>query len=133
MAEETTHSSSKRERPLSPHLTIYKPQITSFTSIMHRASGVFLLIGAFVFAYWLYEIANPNGCQCMVWVFNTIVGKLALFAWTLAINYHLFNGLRHLSWDFGLGFEIATATRTGWVAIIAALISTGLIWAAVLI
>ncbi len=133
MADDNSSTVGGRERPLSPHLSIYKPQITSFTSIMHRLSGVFLLLGVFVFAYWLYEIAVPGDCNCVTWALQTIIGKLALFAWTLAIYYHLFNGIRHLLWDVGLGFEISTATRTGWLVIIITILATAGSWVVVML
>lgn len=125
---ENAPKSTLRKRPLSPHLSVYKPQMSSVTSITHRATGVFLLIGAFVLVKLLWEIATHSTCQCMSGLLHTIIGKLALLAWSAALYYHLFNGIRHLSWDAGKGFEVKTSDRNGWVVIILTFAATALSW-----
>lgn len=125
---EKAQISMKRERPVSPHLSIYKPQITTFTSITHRATGVFLTLGLFVLVGLLYQLAFPSPCNCIAGFLHTIVGKLALLGWSAALYYHLFNGIRHLFWDAGKGFEVATASRTGVLVIAATIAATALSW-----
>ena len=106
MAEKTTGNKDKsppqklKERPLSPHLTIYKPQISSVMSISHRLSGIYLAFGAIVFAIWVCTIAcGPDTHGILTYLLTTKIGYLFVFAWSLAIFYHLLNGIRHLFWD----------------------------------
>ena len=111
-------------RPLSPHLQVYRWQITMVLSILHRASGVFLSIGSVVLAWWLVAAAVGGDYFLMVsGVLASSLGKLALLAWTAAFYFHLSNGLRHLLWDTGWGFEIPQVYLTGWSVI---LLSAGL-------
>ena len=120
---------ARRARPVSPHLSIYKPQITSFTSIAHRLSGVLLLLGMVVFVGLLYEIAFlPDKPACIGIFLKTFAGKIALGGWSLALFYHLFNGIRHLFWDAGMGFELKVAETTGWLVIIASAAATAVAW-----
>lgn len=128
MAEKSAPQPKLRPRPLSPHLSIYKPQITSVTSITHRATGVFLLLGLFVLVKLLWEIATQSACQCMSTLLHTQGGKVALTLWAAAFYYHLFNGIRHLLWDFGKGYEVHTAARTGWLVILGTIATTALSW-----
>ena len=111
-------------RPLSPHLQVYRWQITMVLSILHRASGVFLSMGSVVLAWWLVAAAVGGDYFLMVsGVLASSLGKLALLAWTAAFYFHLSNGLRHLLWDTGWGFEIPQVYLTGWSVI---LLSAGL-------
>lgn len=120
---------SNRQRPLSPHLTVYKPQITSVTSIMHRITGVALTFAAFIFACWLGCLAaGPEAFATMQSWVGSWLGKFALFAVTWMFAYHLANGIRHLFWDAGKGYDIGFARTTGWVVIISSLVITLLIW-----
>jgi succinate dehydrogenase / fumarate reductase cytochrome b subunit len=114
-------------RPLSPHLQIYKPQLTSVLSIMHRATGVFLTIGTVLLSYWL--IAAASGLEAYEHaqgVIGSMLGQLLLFLWTLSLFYHLCNGIRHLCWDAGYGLDIDSVYRSGrhviWVPIVLTLI-----------
>lgn len=120
-----------RKRPLSPHLQIYRPQITSVMSISHRISGVALTAGSLLLLYWLTALAGgPErfaGAQALL---GSIPGQMVLFAFTLALSYHLCNGIRHLVWDSGRGFEIASIYRSGYTALAAAGLLTILIWVA---
>src|SRR5690606_33804259 len=97
-----------RERPLSPHLQVYKWQITMTMSILHRVSGMILVAGAL-------GLASP-------------VGQLALFGFSLALVYHLLNGIRHLLWDAGFGFEIPEFYATGWTVAVLTVVLTAAIW-----
>lgn len=113
-------------RPLSPHLTIYKPQITSVLSITHRMTGAFLYFGIFVLSWAM--ILGIYGNSCIFDYLNTMVGKLFLFAWTSSLFYHLLNGIRHLFWDIGKGLDLKTASTTGILVLIGAVILTALTW-----
>lgn len=117
-------------RPLSPHLQVYRPQISSVLSIMHRISGVFLALGIFVLAYWLNALAGGAAAYTdAVGLLGSGPGKLALFLWLLAFCFHFLNGIRHLAWDAGLGFEIQQVIRSGWLVLIGAAVLAGLLWA----
>ena len=120
-------------RPLSPHLQVYKPQLTSTLSITHRATGVLLSLGAFVLAWWITGIAAGPKCFGPVNDFlGSWIGQLGLFAWSVALYYHLCNGIRHLFWDMGVGLEIEGAYRGGYIVLAATAILTLLTWAIVL-
>ena len=94
-------------RPISPHLQIYKPQLTSVLSITHRATGVFLALGTLLLVYWIVAIATgPDAYAGVRQFFGSVIGRLLLLAWSYALFYHLCNGIRHLFWDVGLGFEM---------------------------
>ena len=107
-----------QQRPLSPHLQIYKRQITSVLSIMHRATGVFLALGAFVLMAWLLSSAGDGDSftrfqACA----GSVPGKIALLAFAAALVYHFLNGIRHLLWDVGWGFEIPQVYASGYVVV----------------
>ncbi len=119
------------QRPLSPHLQIYRPQLTSVLSIAHRGSGVVLAAGTPLLVYWLWAIAGGAESYAAAQdLLGSVLGRTALFAWSYALFYHLCNGLRHLYWDMGRGFDIETVYRTGWVVIIVSAALTLLAWAA---
>jgi succinate dehydrogenase / fumarate reductase cytochrome b subunit len=122
-------SNNLKPRPLSPHLTIYKPQITSILSIFHRGSGVFLSLGIPFLVYWLYAIAGgaEQYAQAQTF-FACLVVKIALFLWTAAFYYHLCNGIRHLFWDMGKGFELSNLRTSGVIVLIASTILTLATW-----
>jgi len=116
-------------RPISPHLQVYRPQLTSIMSILHRITGVFLSLGVVPLVGWLVAAAaGPTWFDCAQQVAGSIVGRTLLFLWTGAFFYHLLNGLRHLAWDAGWGFELPTAYRTGWMVMILAAILTVIAW-----
>lgn len=116
-------------RPLSPHLQIYRPQLTSVLSILHRGTGIILALGALLIAWWLVSVAGgPAAYQAAHGFFNAWFGKLLLFIWTLCTFYHLCNGIRHLAWDAGYGFELSTAYLSGKIVVGAALGLTVLVW-----
>ncbi len=118
---------NKDKRPLSPHISIYKWQITSVLSIAHRLSGIAIYIGAILLAWWI--IANIYGCALWVNSFITSpIGKLFLVLWSIGLFYHMLNGIRHLFWDMGKGFEIPTVNRTGIFVIIGTILLTALSW-----
>jgi succinate dehydrogenase / fumarate reductase, cytochrome b subunit len=107
-------SSSVRERPLSPHLTIYKWPITMATSITHRATGVALYAGMALIAWGLIALASgPEMYQPYVSALANPIGLIVLFGLLWSLMYHFLNGIRHLAWDFGYGFAVPTANRSG--------------------
>ncbi|MGL4186770.1 MAG: succinate dehydrogenase, cytochrome b556 subunit [Thiotrichaceae bacterium] len=118
-----------RKRPISPHLQIYKPQITSALSILHRITGGVLVVGTLVLVYWLGAIAaGPEAYAQAKAILGSFIGKVALFGWTWALFYHLANGIRHLVWDAGYGFDLPTVYLTGKITVAASFILTILIW-----
>lgn len=121
--------SKEQQRPLSPHLQVYKPQLTSILSILHRATGVFLSLGLVVFVYWLSALAgNPAVADKIISLFQSFIGSLALFAWVFAFCYHFCNGIRHLFWDVGKGFDIPAVYRSGAIMLSAAVLLTVLVY-----
>ncbi|MDM8558151.1 succinate dehydrogenase, cytochrome b556 subunit [Candidatus Parabeggiatoa sp. HSG14] len=117
------------KRPLSPHLQIYRPQLTSVMSILHRATGAFLSLGTIVLAYWLIAAANGvETYQQAQSLLGSWFGLLLLFGWTFALFYHLSNGIRHLFWDAGLGVDIKTSYTAGKLVWMMAFVLTGLAW-----
>ncbi|QXQ06180.1 succinate dehydrogenase, cytochrome b556 subunit [Sphingosinicellaceae bacterium] len=117
------------ERPLSPHLTWYRPQLTSLLSIMHRASGVALSAGSILLVWWLIAIASGGATflatQALI---ASPVGIAALAGWSVAFFYHLSNGIRHLAWDAGYGFELKTAYRSGYAVLALTGILSAIAW-----
>ena len=107
------------ERPLSPHLQIYRPQITSVLSIAHRLTGVALTLGTLLLTWWLVSAAyGPNAFADAQAFVGSWFGQLLLWAFTFALFYHLGNGIRHLAWDFGWGFELSEL-RASAIAVLA--------------
>ena len=106
-------------RPLSPHLGIYKPQISSVLSILHRITGVALSFGCLLLVAWLWAAAyNPNYFEQIQSLGSEWWAKLLLLGWAAAFYYHLASGIRHLFWDMGKGYELKTMARTGWMVLI---------------
>jgi succinate dehydrogenase / fumarate reductase cytochrome b subunit len=118
-------------RPLSPHLQVYKPQITSVLSILHRLTGIGLAVGAVVLVYWLNAAAyGPDAFEYAQGLLATWFGRLLLLGWTWALFYHLCNGIRHLYWDAGRGLELQQVHKTGWFVVVASLGFTLISWVA---
>ena len=119
-------------RPLSPHLQIYRPQLTSVLSIFHRGTGVFLSIGIVALVYWLTALSQgPDSYASAVAVFVSMPGKLLLLGWTLSFFFHLLNGVRHLFWDAGKGFELSQVYSSGWIVLLGAVALTVVTWFAI--
>ena len=107
--------------PLSPHLQIYRPQLTSAMSILHRITGVALAVGSLMLLYWLCAAAQgPDAYAGAQRCLGSLPVQLLLFGWTFAFYYHLCNGIRHLLWDTGWGFDLGTAYKTGYLVLAAA-------------
>ncbi len=112
-------------RPMSPHLQVYKPQLTSVLSIFNRMSGIAISAGTVLMVWWLVAASEgPKAFGHVQWFAGSIVGILVLVGWTLALAYHLFGGLRHLLWDVGLATDLPTVHRTGWIAVGATIVVT---------
>ena len=105
-------------RPISPHLQVYKPQLTSVLSILHRITGVALAVGTILLVYWLIAAASgPEAFASAEALIGSWLGRILLFGWTFALYFHLSNGIRHLFWDAGFGFELKTVYASGWTAV----------------
>ena len=120
---------SSANRPLSPHLQVYRPQLTSTLSILHRFTGVALAVGTLLLVYWLAAAASgPEAFATARGLIGSFIGRLFLFGWTFALFYHLCNGIRHLFWDAGYGFELDAVYKSGTAVVIASLVLTVLCW-----
>lgn len=122
-------SSQPGQRPLSPHLQVYRPQLTSMLSICHRMTGVFNALGSLVLIAWLVTLAQgPDSFNAMQGLIGSWIGYPLLFGWTLSVAYHLCNGLRHLAWDAGYGLELDTVYLSGKAVLAGAAGLTLLAW-----
>lgn len=126
-----SNTGSTRERPLSPHLTIYKPVPTMVMSIVHRITGVALYAGTLLVAWWLLAAASGQSASDTANAFfSSWFGRLVLFGYTWALLHHMFGGIRHLVWDTGSAFEKETTTRLAWFTLGASIAATLLVWIA---
>jgi len=127
-------SNQSSARPLSPHLQVYRPQVTSVLSIFHRFSGLVLSAASLLLVYWLAALAGGeaayNSARELLGTWWSIV---ILFLATLAFYYHLANGIRHLYWDSGRGFELPAVYASGWTVVIATCVLTVLTWVSALV
>ena len=118
------------QRPLSPHLGIYRWQLTMTLSILHRATGVALAAGTLLLIALLLALAaGPEPYATVRGFCASGFGLLLLAGWTWALCFHLCNGIRHLAWDGGWGFEIPRAYLTGWTVVVVSIAMTIAIWA----
>ena len=118
-----------RERPLSPHLQVYRWQITMVMSVLHRATGIALTVGAFGLAWWLMAMAAggeqaARAAECLASPF----GKVVLFGFSASLVYHLLNGIRHLLWDIGWGYDIPEVYKSGYTVGVLTVVLTAVIW-----
>lgn len=128
-AAANTPRTRREDRPLSPHLSIYKPQISSVLSIMHRLTGFALALGTVVLVAWLWGLAyNVSAYECVTDFVQSIPGTILLMGWTWAFFFHLANGLRHLFWDIGKGFTLPALHTTGWMVVFFSFILTAVTW-----
>jgi len=122
---------TSRDRPLSPHLQIYRWQWTMLLSIVHRMTGVALSVGTLLLVWWLVAVAMGPQTYATVQAFMSHwFGRLILLGFTWALFYHLSNGIRHLFWDAGRGYELSTGYGSAWLVVIASIVLTGLAWLA---
>jgi succinate dehydrogenase / fumarate reductase, cytochrome b subunit len=118
-----------KNRPLSPHLQIYRPIPTMIASIMHRITGGALYFGTVLVAWWLVALASgPDHFATVNWFFGTWIGMLVLFGYTWVIIHHMLGGMRHLMWDLGRGFEKHFSTRLAKAQFVASPVITVVIW-----
>ncbi len=118
-------------RPLSPHLQVYRLPLIAKLSILHRGTGVALGGGLVLLLWWLVALASgPEYYDFVMGIAGSIIGRLVLLGFTWALFYHLCNGLRHLYWDAGWGFEVSAAFRSGYMVVIGATVLTVLAWIA---
>ena len=116
-------------RPLSPHLTIHKKVLTAVFSIFHRVTGIGLSIGAILLSIWITLLAlGPKYYLIFQTLSSFLIFKVILFFWTLAIFYHLFNGIRYLFWTFGKMMDLGSVYKSGYAVIIFSILSTLIVW-----
>ncbi len=116
-------------RPLSPHLQIYRPQLTSVLSILHRMTGIALSVGILLLVAWLVSAASSETSYEQVHgVASGWLGHLVLVGVSFGFFFHLANGIRHLAWDAGWGFEISQAYTSGWAVIVFCIAATAGFW-----
>ena len=117
------------DRPLSPHLQVYKFNITMAISVLHRITGFGLAVGLLVFAYWLGAAAYGPSAYATAQAFLTSwIGYPLLFGFTVALSFHFCSGIRHLFWDIGWGFEMETTTATSVAIVVGTAVLTALTW-----
>ena len=117
------------ERPLSPHLQIYRPMLTMMMSIAHRISGAALAVGFGLLTWWLVAVSmGQDAYDCVQGFFGTLVGRALLFMFTWALIHHMLGGIRHLIWDTGVGLDKTTIEIFAWATIIGSTLLTILVW-----
>ena len=117
------------KNPLSPHLQIYRWQISSLISITHRITGILNFLGLIFISFWICSIGiSENLFQYFSIFFKSFIGKFILIGFTWSISYHLLSGIRHLFWDLGYGYEIKSANFSGILVILGSLILTVILW-----
>tara|TARA_B100001027_G_scaffold104256_1_gene71753 strand:- start:6417 stop:6785 length:369 start_codon:yes stop_codon:yes gene_type:complete len=119
----------KHQSPLSPHLQVYKWQLSSLLSITHRMTSIFNLLGLTIFAIWIFLLFIGENTYNYFEVFaSSLFGKFIFVGITWSFSYHMLNGIRHLFWDMGYGYEIKTANLSGILVLCASFILTLLVW-----
>lgn len=127
-------ANARQNRPLSPHLSIYKPIPTMVMSIVHRFTGGALYFGTVLLAWWLIAAAaGPSYFEFANMIFGSIIGRLILFFYTWALLHHMFGGIRHLIWDTGRAFDNDISTRMAWLTLVGSVTVTIALWAIALI
>lgn len=120
---------SKIERPLSPHLQVYRLPFAAWMSILHRITGAGLAVGAIMLTWWLFAAATGGNCWEALEAFRaSIIGQLMLFGWLLAYVYHFLNGIRHLKWDTGHGLSLKSINRSGMIVAFGSVFISLFIW-----
>lgn len=120
-------------RPLSPHLQVYRWQISNTLSIIHRLTGVALSVGALVLVAWLLALAAGQTAYAQFgWIFGGPIGQLLMVAWTFCFFFHLCNGVRHLAWDADYGFDKVVARKSGVVVVVISIVLSISFWVLVL-
>jgi succinate dehydrogenase / fumarate reductase cytochrome b subunit len=121
---------SKVERPLSPHLQIYRPMLTMMMSIIHRMTGAALYFGTLLLVWWLVALASgPDYFEFVQDIAGSFIGRLVLFGYTWALIHHALGGLRHLVWDTGRGFGLDTIEWMARLSLLGSIALTIIVWA----
>jgi succinate dehydrogenase / fumarate reductase, cytochrome b subunit len=129
MADAPSQRGARPERPLSPHIQIYKPLINMVMSIFHRITGAALYFGTLLLAWWLIAAAtSPQYFNYVSSWFSTLIGQIAIVGYTWALLHHMFGGLRHFIWDTGRGYELDAVDKLSWGTIILSVLATAVIW-----
>ena len=116
---------ARPNRPTSPHLQVYRVQWTMSLSMLHRITGIALGAGTLLLAWWLVAAATgPEAYAAVRGFIESILGRFVLLGFTFSLFYHLCNGIRHLFWDAGVGFDLPTARTSGWVVLALAVVLT---------
>ena len=127
MAE--SHANARRERPLSPHLSVFRLTITMVMSIVHRITGAGLYCGMPFLAWWLVAAASgPDAFATANAFFGSFLGQFILLGFTWALIHHMLGGIRHLVWDAGYGFERQVANRAAWASLVGSVSLTLIVW-----
>jgi succinate dehydrogenase cytochrome b subunit len=130
MAEARQQAGQAVERPLSPHLSVYRRQVNMVMSILHRLTGAALYVGTLLLAAWLIAAAvGEKEFQFVNALFGHPIGKLVLFGYTWALCHHMLGGLRHLLWDTGRGLKIWQVNLLSWLTIVGSISLTVVLWA----
>ena len=124
-----SHAKTGAERPLSPHLQIYRPMLTMLMSIAHRISGVGNAVGFLLLAWWLVAISlGPEAYAEVSAFFDSIFGRLLLFLFSWSLIHHMLGGIRHLIWDTGYGLDKVSIEVFAWATIIGSTVLSVLVW-----
>ena len=116
-------------RPLSPHLQVYRLPLPALLSITHRATGVFLAIGTILLSLWIISLATgADEFQSVKGFIGSFIGRVLLLGWTFSLFFHLFNGVRHLYWDMAKGLELKSVYTSGYITLAASAVLTLLVW-----
>lgn len=125
----TETTSSRRERPLSPHLDIYRWTWTMAMSVAHRVTGAALYGGTILLAIWLVAAASGRASfETVQWLVGSWIGQLVLFGYSWALMHHMFGGLRHFVWDFARGFDADSRLKLAQLTLALSIAATLLIW-----
>jgi succinate dehydrogenase / fumarate reductase cytochrome b subunit len=131
MAEAANAPGAQRQRPISPHLQIYKRSIHMMMSIVHRLTGAALYAGTLLLAWWLLAAAiGPKYFDYVNGLLGTWLGRLVLLGYTWALIHHMLGGIRHLIWDTGRGLDVESVKKISWATVIGSIVLTALVWAA---
>jgi succinate dehydrogenase / fumarate reductase cytochrome b subunit len=134
MAEARPAKGHVVQRPLSPHLQVYRPLVNMVMSIVHRITGAALYFGTLLLAWWLIAAATGPGYLSYVnGLFATLPGKIVLFGYTWALMHHMLGGIRHFIWDTGSGYDLKTVDLMSWGTLVLSVLFTTAVWAVALL
>ncbi len=128
MVDDLVNTKLRAERPLSPHLQIYRPMLTMVMSIVHRITGAGLYFGTVLLAWWVTAASSPNAYAKVEWFMGTFIGRLVLFGYTWALIHHMLGGLRHLIWDTGRGFGPSEREWLAAANLVGSIVLTVVLW-----